>query len=596
MMKKFHLYIIGYVLIFVLGAALLYHKHTTSNQSIWASTLPVSFRGEYRQGEGEWKELKTDTKLSAFDGDLWLRGELDESMDAVLYFHRDHLALTIYVDEEPIYWSGYEPGDGREGLCGDMWTGWWIREEYLGRELRIHLSNPHKYGNPNAYHEFLDSLHYGAQEVLVHELNEQTRAFWIVGSIIILCSLALLGMALGYAIRSLPVAGTLWSYGMLALSVGGYILFDSKDIAFRNDSVILNTHMLMFCTMLVRYQIVDCMRRLLTGKRRWVADGVLVVLGISSIVSLLLSRIGICALIDLESYLVPLFLVVFLVLLTVGMREKMAHTNVDQILLGTNILLLVTVLLEILNGRMGWWSNGIVGKSIFVMVFFFNLLRIGRMVVVSYMATIREQELKEELSRNRVTLALSQIRTHFIFNVLTAISGMCEYDPRKADETLVRFAHYLRTNIDIMQADEPEMFTKSLEHLEDYMALQQVRFGEQIRFEKELSVTDFRIPPLILQPIVENAIKHGLRKREEGGTIWLRTEQAGGEIIITIEDDGVGFDPKEPVREGAVGLENVRFRLRHMVNGRMTIRSEQGTGTTVEIVIPVSEKNQEELK
>ena len=89
------------------------------------------------------------------------------------------------------------------------------------------------------------------------------------------------------------------------------------------------------------------------------------------------------------------------------------------------------------------------------------------------------------MKNSHIVLAMSQIRTHFVFNILNAISGMCEYDPQKADETLVMFAHYLRSNINIMEEDEPEAFTKSLEHLEEYVFLEQVRFGEKIQFAKK---------------------------------------------------------------------------------------------------------------
>ena len=162
---------------------------------------------------------------------------------------------------------------------------------------------------------------------------------------------------------------------------------------------------------------------------------------------------------------------------------------------------------------------------------------------------------------------------------------MCEYDPIKADETLVQFARYLRHNIDVMQEDGLEMFSKTLEHLEDYVQLEQVRFGDKIKFVKDLKVTEFKIPSLVLQPIVENSIKHGLCQKKDGGTIVIETWTDGTNIKIAISDDGVGYCV-ETEKEESVGLRNVAFRLKNMVDGNMEIESTEGIGTKVLITIP----------
>lgn len=149
------------------------------------------------------------------------------------------------------------------------------------------------------------------------------------------------------------------------------------------------------------------------------------------------------------------------------------------------IVLLTVLLLELVNSCTGWWRGGICIKIIFTVLFVFHLVRAAWLVAKNQQDSIRAEMLREELKNSRIVLAMSQIRTHFVFNILNAISGMCEYDPQKADETLVMFAHYLRSNINIMEEDEPEAFTKSLEHLEKYVFLEQVRFGEKIQFAKK---------------------------------------------------------------------------------------------------------------
>jgi sensor histidine kinase YesM len=139
---------------------------------------------------------------------------------------------------------------------------------------------------------------------------------------------------------------------------------------------------------------------------------------------------------------------------------------------------------------------------------------------------------EKELVNSRATVMMGQIRSHFVFNILNAISGMCKYDPEKADETVVRFSKYLRANVDLMQKDEPVNFRLVIERLDDYIALEQVRFGDKIRLEKDIQIEDFMMPALIIQPIVENAIKHGIQPKEGPGTITLKTYEENDNIII----------------------------------------------------------------
>lgn len=199
-------------------------------------------------------------------------------------------------------------------------------------------------------------------------------------------------------------------------------------------------------------------------------------------------------------------------------------------------------------------------------------------------------ENERKLTDRRIATMMSQIRTHFIFNVLTAISGYCKYDAEKADEALILFSRYLRRNIKIIEEEGLIDFSKELEQLEDYVSLEQLRFPDMITYEKEIEESNFQIPPLTIQPIVENAIKHGLVEHGKRGTVKLHTKSDERNIIITVSDDGAGFTPKECVKEDSVGIRNVRFRLKSMVQGSLTIESSPGNGTRVIISIPKKEK------
>ena len=195
-------------------------------------------------------------------------------------------------------------------------------------------------------------------------------------------------------------------------------------------------------------------------------------------------------------------------------------------------------------------------------------------------------EKERRLTDSRIKLMMSQIRSHFIFNVLTTISTYCKIDAKMADKALIRFSRYLRRNIHIIEVDGLIDFSVELEQLEDYVELEKLRFGDRIIFATEIETSSFKIPPLTVQPLVENAIKHGLVKKEEGGVIFLHTERKENNIVITVADDGVGFAPGMLEKTDSVGIKNVRYRLENMTGGTLDIESEPGNGTTVTIKIP----------
>jgi len=199
---------------------------------------------------------------------------------------------------------------------------------------------------------------------------------------------------------------------------------------------------------------------------------------------------------------------------------------------------------------------------------------------------LREREL--ELAESRVTVMLSQIQPHFLYNTLTVIKHLCRSDPALAEETVVEFSSYLRGNLDSISKKAPIPFAHELMHVETYLALEKKRFGSRLSIAYDIRARDFFVPALSLQPIVENALRHGIMKREQGGTLTIAAEETDGDYRVTVTDDGVGFDPGKPKQDGRshVGIENTRARLAAMCGESLTIRSEKDAGTTAVISIP----------
>lgn len=194
-------------------------------------------------------------------------------------------------------------------------------------------------------------------------------------------------------------------------------------------------------------------------------------------------------------------------------------------------------------------------------------------------------EQREELTAARINLMVSQIQPHFIYNSLTAIIGLIDVNPDQAKKSVVSFSDYLRVNLNALKDTNLIPFEKELEHSKTYLDFELLRF-KNISVKYDIQVTDFKIPALTVQPILENAVKHGVTQTGHGGTVSLSTKAFDKSIEIIVSDNGVGFDVNEKQDGVHVGIENVRKRLKDMCGGELTITSEKGVGTTVVVSIP----------
>lgn len=207
-----------------------------------------------------------------------------------------------------------------------------------------------------------------------------------------------------------------------------------------------------------------------------------------------------------------------------------------------------------------------------------------------------EQELRiehqeTELAEARIDIMLSQIQPHFLYNSLTAIRHLCDTDQKQAKQAIRDFSLYLRGNMDSLKSRAPIPFEAELRHTEAYLHLEQQRQRDRLQVTCEIGPRDFTIPPLTLQPIVENAVRHGALGRERGGRVGIRTEETERAYRITVWDDGLGFQLR-PQAEGTgahIGIANVRGRLASLCGGTLEIESAPGVGTTATIIIPKEE-------
>lgn len=203
----------------------------------------------------------------------------------------------------------------------------------------------------------------------------------------------------------------------------------------------------------------------------------------------------------------------------------------------------------------------------------------------------RERDFIRNDSESRVNLMISQIKPHFMYNTLSAIIALIDIDPSSAKKMVYNFSKYMRTNIDVLNFDKRVSFSNELSHTRAYVEIEKVRFPDEITIKYDISVDDFLVPPLTVQPIVENAVKHGIHAKR-GGTVTVSSTETKDGFVIIVSDDGMGFDTSAAAKTSkkASGIDNVRARLKKMCDGTLEIESTPGAGTTATITVPLSNR------
>ena len=198
---------------------------------------------------------------------------------------------------------------------------------------------------------------------------------------------------------------------------------------------------------------------------------------------------------------------------------------------------------------------------------------------------------KQALTEARIVTMMSQIKPHFLYNILTTIRYLCDKDPAIAKECINDLSTFLRASMDSITNSAPIPLTQELNHVNSYIKLEQQRFGELLSVEYDFDTLAPMIPSLSLQPLVENAIRHGIRRKEYGGTIIISSSEDDNYFYISVEDDGVGFNPAATSSENHIGIKNVKKRLQMVCNGHLKIESTIGIGTKVTMMIPKEDAN-----
>lgn len=211
--------------------------------------------------------------------------------------------------------------------------------------------------------------------------------------------------------------------------------------------------------------------------------------------------------------------------------------------------------------------------------------------LVMYTLIVTEQinkyiQQQADIANQKANIMVLQMRPHFIYNTMTDIYYLCEQNPKEAQQVTLDFITYLRKNFYAIVSENPVPFDDELEHARAYLSVESTRYDENLIVEYNIEHRNFLIPPLTLQPLVENAVRHGLDP--DGGQlkIIIQTHQTINGSVIIVSDNGPGFDTANAF-ESAGALSNIKQRLEMMCKGTLKIDSTEDKGTTVTIFVPI---------
>jgi len=502
-----------------------------------------------------------------------------------LAFYARHQYVRVWIGDELVYTLMPSDENGIGKTVGVNWVMVHLQNHDLGKEVLVEIT-PVYASHSDRIPEFYIGSELG---VYRNQLAEDLpQIFLAVAAIIIGIVFAIFGIWGLLRKKGEPRTHGLVPLGIFAIIMGVWRLTDIRYAAFvLPDKPILLAYLSIATLMLAMIPL--CLYAARNDKHRFLPYGYSIATSLVCLVQIVLQLLGVK---DFRETLtlshVMIVLGIVCIVANVVMNYRYHKKDTEKGIVDRFLPFIFTV-----------------GVAIDVVIYFaadsshnllFTILSIVIYVGVSggrtiYRSLQHEKQLAQkevELTEARVAVSMSQIQPHFLYNALNSIAELCVQDPMKAREATVDFAEYLRVNLKAIQQKALVPFMDEFVHIRRYLDLEKMRFDERLNVIFDIRATEFILPQLSLQPIVENAVKHGVGEKEEGGTVIVSTREESNCFLITIEDDGVGFDVEAVKNDGKVhiGLENSRNRLQTLCGGTLEIESKIGEGTTATIRIP----------
>ena len=593
------------ICISLLAIVLCFFVYTGRNygsQAMNAMYLSAEFQGEYKVADGDWQPYVKGEHIPADKGDVTLKGHFrlfvpttgeivgSAQEGTVLAFYFNHIGGEVSEGGEE-----FRPFDAEydligEDLCGKMYIGYICKG---ADEITIRLKNPHKFGNSGAVDDFLNNLStYGGTEFERDTLNRGS-AHRILGIALILFAFMLLGTAIFSMLVHIKENLNLWLVGFCVFCAGVYFLFKAHGVMFFSEIIKFNTRMMIGSMMLYMLAITAVIAGWLQGGTKKVGISIAVFALFSNLVFMMAPEFSDVKFYDTLPVWTAVQSVICIVMIVLLALRFAKGDKSEKTLSSFGVLPMISFIFDVAGTGLGLWQGGLISEVVFILIFVASLIVLLKVVPQNLNGAIRARELEAEkmildakLTESRISTMISQIQPHFIYNTLGTIEQLCITEPKAASKLVRNFSLYLRGNFSELDNAKPITFSQEMNHVKYYTDIEQVRFPD-MTIQYDLRSVEFLLPALSVQPLVENAIKHGLMGLEEGGIVTISAYETEKHYVVEVADDGVGFDMNAGYDETKhVGIKNIRGRIEAMCGGTLTIESKIGSGTKATIKIP----------
>lgn len=579
------------LLVVLLVTGVLVNKSFDSGQSYNASPLKLEFSGKYSYDGENWKDITKDTKIKSKEL-VYLQGSFNHDLPEyfIINFYLNHIDMEfIYNNKTYLRTTGLEMnGRFRKYSCGKYWAG--IKSPTLtaGEVVTIKLYNSHKFGNGSAISEFLDNIYVGETETIKTFLEPTYQAKHFIGYIVLLLSLLLFGAFLSSLILKFKVDINTLLLSLILIGTGFFMLFDVKYVLFAFTINRVNTTSLVISLILTTLFISMYNINNIKNKTYFKISKIIIIIEcifVSFLMGFVLFDVKLMY--DILPYWIIAENIINLILVVVNILD-IIKTKTLVLMKSSIILIFIALMLDTLFIFLAYYSDFKIFKTAISIFILYNFFIVIKMICLAFKSSIENKKLQNIVNYNEISIKISQIQPHFLYNSLNSIYYLCEKNPKQAQIAIKNFSEYLHGNLEFLSKSEFIKVKDELSFVNKYLELEIMRYGDKIKVIQEIENEDFEIPALIIQPLVENSIKHGLSKKSSGGTITINTVNNDMDYTITIIDDGVGFDSNSYNKDGNIhiGIENVKKRIESLCSGEFVIESNINEGTKITIIIP----------
>lgn len=585
------------LLFFLASMAQIGRKYSNNNEKI----EKIHFSGTYQKSEGAKKHTLSEKNYPRGDTykNVILKGHFNREIpeDKVLFLFMSGMRAEILVNGNRIYEFGYKgsiPSAMKSG--GYEWAHVKSGGIELKDDVEIRLNLVYAANSVHVYKNLLKDMYVGHRyEFMIRQIKKNIIKIAIAVFIMMLGFL-FMGMLQILCLMKIGVPSNGWPCGMLMITGGGCLLIDYQYITLLfENGIFINALDLVLQALICEFLLYYLKSYLISPRFRFLSGCFIVIWSGMCTVYFILQGNGIADGAQVILWYIPIVVIMLSIVAVFLLLDYRKHSDKRiRALLHSCFLLTVAAVVEEIHffmTRTYWVIVLEIGLLIFTTA---QMKRILIHIKQNVERARRSKELENELIQSRVTIMISQIQPHFLYNTLTSIQELCMLSPEKARQAISWFSQFLRGNMDSLSTTNLIPFEKELQHVKNYLKLEKVRFESLLNIEYQIEVTDFLVPALFLQPIVENAVHYGISKKEDGGTVWLSTYEKDQGICISVRDNGFGirFDEKGNIiyhdkkKQSHLGIENVKKRIKVQCGGSLTIMSSEGHGTEILIYIP----------